>query len=453
MPKVMKRVRLINPAKRKANPKKRLSPLQKLFFGSKRQRSAVAKTLGRRKSNPSWKAHKKAAKAMGTYKRDSELTKYNRTALAFKKHLGFTSTTRRKKRKPNVGQILAITPLINPSRQGRGRFSTTPEGSIYTSRQKSALKRGNKSQIRWLLESSIERGRKYTARKKTNPKGRKDSPQLSAINRKVRKAYKQNKGNSTEKSIQYTLRSISRYLDRKRKANPKSVTMAKRKTGRKRVGVNQYGMPALGYRKKLRYAGKAKKGQYKYILNPRKRKATRRKKTYARKANPTVVIMRGRQRNPSTRRHRNPGFLPKGGMILKVGGFFGGIFITNMVKNILPMQLRSGVLGILGTGLSAWVASKAIRMATGNAALANSVFFGGQTVTVVTALKEFAPGIASQLPGLGLVVPSNSLYPQIPSAGAIGPPYTQSVIAGMLPAPAMRGLPAPNITTRLMRQR
>ena len=177
--------------------------------------------------------------------------------------------------------------------------------------------------------------------------------------------------------------------------------------------------------------------------------------------------MRGRRRNPSRRRstraigrsrrrytrRRNPGFLPKGGMILKVGGFFGGILITNMVRNILPMQFRSGVLGILGTGLSAWVASKAIRMVTGNAALANSAFFGGQTVTVVTALKEFAPGIASQLPGLGLVVPSNSLYPQIPVAGAVGPPYNQSVIAGMLPAPAMRGLPAPNVTTRLMRQR
>lgn len=350
----------------KSNPTKRkLSPLQKLFFGSKRQRTAVAKKLGRKK-NPSFRRDKGGNKSIKVHYGTKNL-------LRAKKSLKLTSTTRRKKRRlPNVGQILAVTPLMNPRKR--------------------------------------------------------------------------------------------------RKVNPKSVTMAKRKASRKRPYGASFIASGPRRRKRLRYAGKAKRGQYKYILNPRRRrKVTRRRKSYARKANPTVVIMRSRRRrtNPSRRRHttrhharrrysrrRNPGFLPKGGMLLKVGGFFSGVLITNMVKGILPAQFRSGVMGILGTGISAWVASKAIRMVTGNAALANAAFFGGQTVTVVSAIKEFAPGVAANLPGLGLIAPSNSLYPQIPSAGAIGPPYDQAVIRGMIPAAvAMRGLPAPNVLTRNMRQR
>lgn len=410
MPRVIKKVRLVNPSVRRksrvSNPAKRkLSPLQKLFFGSKRQRTAVAKTLGSkgRKGNPSWR---KSQEFKSLFKLRHPSGK-DYTMLQRRKRNKLTSTTRRKKRLPNVGQILAISPLMNPS--------------------------WKKTKKRIKSKSPSRRGKFFISNK------------ISFL--------------ESKKLLGHT--SSKR---KKRKENPNSVTMARRKASRKRPYGANFIASGPRRKKRLRYAGRARKGQYKYILNPRRRKAgAKRRRRYTRKANPTVVIMR--RRNPSRRRtvaratrrrysrRRNPGFLPKGGMLMKVGGFFGGVLITNMVRNILPMQFRSGVMGILGTGISAWVASKAIRMVTGNAALANSAFFGGQTVTVVTALKEFAPGVAANLPGLGLIASSNSLYPQIPVAGAIGPPYDQAVIRGMIPAAPLRGLPAPNVTTRLMRQR
>lgn len=426
MPRVIKKVRLVNPSVRRksrvSNPAKRkLSPLQKLFFGSKRQRTAVAKTLGSkgRKGNPSWR---KSQEFKSLFKLRHPSGK-DYTMLQRRKRNKLTSTTRRKKRLPNVGQILAISPLMNP-RKRLSKGAKVSKSSQLNRKYRNAVYKGNWSQAAYYDSQSLDRFN----------------------DRELRKA-----------------RQGSDFRDRKE--NPNSVTMARRKASRKRPYGANFIASGPRRKKRLRYAGKSRKGQYKYILNPRRRKAgAKRRRRYTRKANPTVVIMR--RRNPSRRRRtvaratrrrysrrRNPGFLPKGGMLMKVGGFFGGVLITNMVRNILPMQFRSGVMGILGTGISAWVASKAIRMVTGNAALANSAFFGGQTVTVVTALKEFAPGVAANLPGLGLIASSNSLYPQIPVAGAIGPPYDQAVIRGMIPAAPLRGLPAPNVTTRLMRQR
>ena len=192
MPRVTKRVRLVNPSVRRH-----------------KKATAVAKKMGvGRKKNPSWKLHKKVSKAKGNYKRAAE-SRF-RTALAFKKHLGFTSTTRRKKRLPNVGQILAVTPLMNP--RSRSKKFGSKAGFL----------------SHWQTKS----------------------------NRKIRKARK--KGNSIQATYYGDTQWVRSYG--KRKANPNSVTMAKRKTRRKRVGVNQYGMPALGYRKRLRYAGRAKRG-------------------------------------------------------------------------------------------------------------------------------------------------------------------------------------------------
>lgn len=83
---VTKHRRLVNPGRRKARRRRNLSPLQKLFFGTKRQRASVKANRGKRKRNAS------------------------------RRHV----SVRRKryaKRKRNVSSILSVLP--NPGRRRR----------------------------------------------------------------------------------------------------------------------------------------------------------------------------------------------------------------------------------------------------------------------------------------------------------------------------------------------
>ncbi len=113
---ILKPVRLVNSGK----SKRRLTARQKLFFGSKRQRAAAARTLGRKRtSNPPgkeglkkfrlkynrrvFKATKSENKAKVQYHKD---TSYLRAAKRF-------NFDKSPSRLPNVGEIITIRPLVN----------------------------------------------------------------------------------------------------------------------------------------------------------------------------------------------------------------------------------------------------------------------------------------------------------------------------------------------------
>ena len=103
--------KLVNPGRRKRNVKRKLSTLQKLYFGSKRQRAAVKTNRGR-KRNAGPKSYRKLKKvAMKHYRR------HGVTATVYKAH------TRRRKR--NVSSIVTVWPLghANPGRKRRKRNS------------------------------------------------------------------------------------------------------------------------------------------------------------------------------------------------------------------------------------------------------------------------------------------------------------------------------------------
>ncbi len=104
--------RLVNPGRRRRRngiAKKVLSPLQKLFFGSKRQRAAVRKNSSIRKSKKAIKRtmHPSHASriAVSLYGRDG----YKKRKRKF--------NTRRRKR--NVGSIITVRTKSNPGRKRR----------------------------------------------------------------------------------------------------------------------------------------------------------------------------------------------------------------------------------------------------------------------------------------------------------------------------------------------
>lgn len=178
-------VRLVNPGK-----KRKLSAAQKLFFGSKRQRIAVAKSfLGnsnrpRRKFKKRMKLIAKGAPGLMRYKGPSYLpnarkrrakSKYpigfsNRKSYkAFKsghgaKHIyyGQKSAQRRAKRDrlPNVGEIITIHPLINSGHRTnlKNRTERNNKGKGM------AKRRGRKRSLRVAIRRRYQSARKAVAR-------------------------------------------------------------------------------------------------------------------------------------------------------------------------------------------------------------------------------------------------------------------------------------------------
>lgn len=107
--------RLVNPGKRKRNGslRRKLSPLQKLFFGSKRQRAAVKANRGkRRKVNAGPRSFRKTKKAMRKRGSTMSSSKYMKQALR-------VGRAKRRGRKMNVGSIVTVLPFGNPGKKRR----------------------------------------------------------------------------------------------------------------------------------------------------------------------------------------------------------------------------------------------------------------------------------------------------------------------------------------------
>lgn len=106
---ILKPVRLVNPGK----VKRRMTAKQKLFFGSKRQRAAVKRSLhnGRRTSVPgaNSKYPRKVRKSRSTAQSMYHLRKHN---IRWQERAN-KKRNRPSSRLPNVGEIITIRPLVN----------------------------------------------------------------------------------------------------------------------------------------------------------------------------------------------------------------------------------------------------------------------------------------------------------------------------------------------------
>lgn len=173
MAQVLKRVRLFNPAKKK----RKLSPLQKLFFGSKRQRAAVAN---------SGKARKVKA--------------------------GRRTPKRRKRRLRNVGEILTISlPGLNPgTRKRRKTKATMPK------RRRRTYKRvANSSRRRTRRNYGTKTGRAWSQYGNSRRLYRGHIASASEV-REAKGTRKRRKNPGTKRRRNYTMARRRRYTRRRR---------------------------------------------------------------------------------------------------------------------------------------------------------------------------------------------------------------------------------------------
>lgn len=121
---ILKPVRLVNPGKKK----RRLTARQKLFFGSKRQRAAVQKSMHNpRGTNRKYRKAVKSrnyAKAMHYNKSQTARTaERKRKSVRSRSNQHYDNTVFNKpSRIPNVGEIITIRPLTNSGYKAKGTF-------------------------------------------------------------------------------------------------------------------------------------------------------------------------------------------------------------------------------------------------------------------------------------------------------------------------------------------
>ena len=231
---------LVNPGRRreyrrKSNPRK-LSPLQKLFFGTKRQRAAVAGNPSRRRTA---KAHR-----MGSIKyRGKRGASAMRKAMRkyYSKGSVLRTNTRRRKRR-NIGHIVTVWP--NPSRRRRNA------GPYSYRKTKKAIKK--------VLRESGAHKRRY---KKSTYRSAMTSPSF-------RRPKRSNRGRKT--IVINSGGSMAR-------------TRRRRRTNRSRRRRNPV------YQGRIKKGGKPQRGQYLYTSNRGRRRR--------RHANPGRR-RRGYRRNP-----------------------------------------------------------------------------------------------------------------------------------------------------------
>jgi len=149
-----KKIYAINPGRRRRKRngvRKALSPLQKLFFGTKRQRAAVKANRGRRKLNPSRRKGKKYSKMM-----IKKLT--GRKAPKFRGHSKLGNPRRRRR---NVGSIVSVLPgQANPGRRRRRRKANRGKKVVI-------INKGAKMARRRKRTRSV--ARRVTRRRRRNP--------------------------------------------------------------------------------------------------------------------------------------------------------------------------------------------------------------------------------------------------------------------------------------------
>ncbi len=157
---ITKRRVLVNPGRKR---RKKLSPLQKLFFGSKRQRAAMKA----RKRNPSRRRTKKAIKkSLLRHFLPSNASKSTRRSTKRQLRKSPYHKVRVKKRVGNIGEILTIMPAAgNPSRK------RTRKG-VSTMARKRRRNRGVRVHRRRRRNPSVKTVVRYVRRRRRHSGGR-----------------------------------------------------------------------------------------------------------------------------------------------------------------------------------------------------------------------------------------------------------------------------------------
>lgn len=177
--------RLVNPGRRRRNGiiKRTLSPLQKLFFGTKRQRAAVAKNAGKKRAGKRFRLgygsmaqlREKVASSARRRRRNAAMgyrgstpkpkSKFSSAKVYFKKR-----NARRRRR--NVGSIISVRPKGNPSRRRYKRrrskvIGYDSKGYAVSSWPFSSASRGKKVRRRKRSNTGMARTRR---RRASNPR-------------------------------------------------------------------------------------------------------------------------------------------------------------------------------------------------------------------------------------------------------------------------------------------
>jgi len=383
--------RLVNPGKR------RLSPLQKLFFGSKRQRAAVKRNaaIGYRGSTPKPTRRISATSRVYFKKRNSGSTSRARTVfhktrshashvkLAHKIKMSARRRYAREDRQRNVGSIITVFPKRNPAKRKRRIVPSggyTKSGYVKSAWPKRRVNRGSKRVI------IVNKGATMATR------------------RRRRRNYGTVFGRSWSRSSSGTSQ-----------AKKRAKTAKKRKTGRKG--------------------------------NPGRRRVA----SYRRRRNPGTY---SRRRRVMHRRHhrRNPGILT--GTAGRVLGVVGGVAVTKFLCGFLPAQLGSGVLGYLSTAAVAVLQGKVVSKVSKNPALGNDMMIGGLAYLAAKVLNDFFPafGAYTGISGMGIIGSSSFYNPQVNINGNMGRFVVPAAVSGYVNAsmPVAKGVGSLRRTGRLM---
>lgn len=158
MAQILKPVRLVNPGK----VKRRLTAKQKLFFGSKRQRAAVKRSMQGKRHNPSFGSGK-----YSTNRKERKSRSLAQKAYHQRKH--FSRVNKRKTRSltkrlysgrlPNVGEIITIRPLINSGTKSSKKRRTLPNMAKSAKRRAAGLKAARTRKRNKAARSSAHRRR------------------------------------------------------------------------------------------------------------------------------------------------------------------------------------------------------------------------------------------------------------------------------------------------------
>lgn len=141
MAEVVKRVRVVNPGRRRGH--KRMSLLQKLHFGTARVRAAAQRMLGRKRNRRPIAYKRRAAQIkkalsyapIGGYKKTNRRRRRRNAAMGYRGSTSrphrFSTTTRARFKRRNVGSIVTVYPFSNPGRRRMKRYNRRKRRNVY----------------------------------------------------------------------------------------------------------------------------------------------------------------------------------------------------------------------------------------------------------------------------------------------------------------------------------
>lgn len=405
------------------NPGRKLSPLQKLYFGSKRQRAAIMRNRGGTR-----RALIQAKRATGSY---------GGTRKALYKML--TSAERRSKWvKPPFKGVRRRNAGLRSFRKSLKAWKTQRRKQGYGGYVLRAGRAAGKRAIR--------------ARKRNISSIVTVYPNPSGFKRTKKRFFR---GGSSYAQYHYKGRSSQkRKLSRELRRRKLGGALDMMRNRRRRRNRRRNDGTAFGRSWSRFHGGKPP--------SRARRKRNRGYRRYHRRRNPGVIVRYRNRRNRAPlynrRRRRNPGFMGMGGtgIASKVLGVLGGIAVTKLIMGFVPATMSTGVLGYLTTGVVAFAQGKLVGKMSKNSSLGDDFMVGGIAYLAAKILNDFFPSIGAYtgVSGMGLLGGTTFYTPVVNSPGSMGtmmiPGQLSAAIAAAQPATPSTGVGKLRRTGRLM---